>query len=160
MYNAIEIANYVLGYYSFEKNTNISNLKLQKVLYFLQANHLVVTGEQLFIDNIEAWDFGPVIYDVYQKYKIYGGGSIPYNLVDRGRTYSQFIHSDDRKVISELLDDLQNYSATDLLSIIHNQKPWKNAYYNQAYETFVRRNGDWKKIKVIPTQLLYEYFVE
>ncbi len=58
MYNALEIADYVLGYYSFERDINISNLKLQKVLYFLQANHLVITGKPLFVDNIEARDFG------------------------------------------------------------------------------------------------------
>jgi uncharacterized phage-associated protein len=160
MYNALEIADYVLGYYSFERDINISNLKLQKVLYFLQANHLVITGRPLFVDNIEAWDFGPVIYDVYRKYRIYGGGSIPYNLIDKDREYSQFILSDDRKIISELLNELQDYSATALLSIIHNQKPWKDAYYSQAYEIFDRRYGNWKKIKVIPNKLLYEYFKE
>lgn len=89
MYNALEIADYVFGYYSFERDINISNLKLQKVLYFLQANHLVITEKQLFVDNIEARDFGPVVYNAYQKYKIYGGGSISYNLIDKDREYSQ-----------------------------------------------------------------------
>ena len=45
VYKAMEIANYVLGYYVIEKDDFISNLKLQKVLYFLQANHLVETAK-------------------------------------------------------------------------------------------------------------------
>lgn len=34
MYNALEIADYVLGYYSFERDMNISNLKLQNFVFF------------------------------------------------------------------------------------------------------------------------------
>jgi len=47
----------------------ISNLKLQKLLYYAQAWHLVNFDVPLFGDSIEAWDFGPVIPNVYRQYK-------------------------------------------------------------------------------------------
>lgn len=158
MYDALDVANYVLGYYSFEKNINISNLKLQKLLYFLQANHLVMADYPLFVDEIEAWNFGPVIYNVYRKFMIYGGGSIPFRLIDKDKEYSLHIHKDDKEIISEVLEDLQAFSSTILLHFIHNQKPWKDSYYNPSNIKLIKRNNEWQQIRVIPNQLLYDYF--
>lgn len=57
MYKAEEIAAYVI------KTTEwMSNFKLQSVLYFVQAEFLVVKGRPCFEDPIEAWNFGPVIF--------------------------------------------------------------------------------------------------
>lgn len=68
MYKAEEIAAYVI------KTTEwMCNFKLQSVLYFVQAEFLVVKGRPCFDDPIEAWGFGPVIPNVYRQYTIYGG---------------------------------------------------------------------------------------
>lgn len=57
MNNALDVARYVINY-SNEKEYGISNLKLQKVLYFIQACYLISDLEQgpCFSERIEAWD--------------------------------------------------------------------------------------------------------
>ena len=66
MYNALSVAHYIIDFYN-RNNRGISNLKLQKVLYFVQAEFLVGTFDHrpCFSDPIEAWDFGPVVPSVY-----------------------------------------------------------------------------------------------
>ena len=67
IYNASDVTLYILekehslGWY-------ISNLKLQKILYFVQANFMVEKGEKCFHEPILAWSFDPVVPSVYRKY--------------------------------------------------------------------------------------------
>lgn len=122
MYAAKEIARYVIQYCQ-EKNYTISNLKLQKILYFLQAEFLVDTGMPCFREKIEAWDFGPVVPDVYHVYKIYGSASIP---SDKSNTPQ--IPYRDRVRIDSIVDECAKYAASTLVEITHSQTPWKQAY--------------------------------
>ena len=57
MYSAIDVARYII-WYCKRRRYSISNLKLQKILYFVQANFLVSIGTPCFEEEIEAWDFG------------------------------------------------------------------------------------------------------
>lgn len=124
MYNAIDIAKYVIWYcnnYGFQ----ISNLKLQKILYFIQAEFLVEIGIECFNNQIEAWDFGPVIPDVYHKYKIYGSADIPKS---EGTQCTGIIRNSDLRRIQDMINQCAPYSASYLVEKTHNQAPWKNAY--------------------------------
>ena len=49
---------------------------MQKILYFIQAEFLVSENEPCFYEEIEAWNFGPVVPEVYHVYKIFGGSNI------------------------------------------------------------------------------------
>lgn len=71
-YTALDIAKYILNK-CYEDNVYISNLQLQKILYFLQVEYLKKHNTTLFDDNIEAWHYGPVISVVYNEYSGYGG---------------------------------------------------------------------------------------
>lgn len=139
MYDVLDICRYTINY-SNKKNYGISNLKLQKILYFIQAYFLLQIHQPCFKENIEAWDFGPVVPEAYHEYKQYGSGDIP-----TIKSYLQFdsddiwnvervvyddtlIKSDDKKMINSVIDKFADYSATDLVTITHNQAPWKNAY--------------------------------
>lgn len=126
MYSANNIANYILRYYH-SKNIWISNLKLQKILYFLQAQFLVSKGVPLFSDPIQAVDWGTMVKSVYYNYRIFGSGSIP---IIHEEKYPYYIDGDDMILINEVLDYVEPYSSTTLLGFIHNQMPWKKAYYN------------------------------
>ena len=126
MYSANNIANYILCYYH-HKDTWISNLKLQKILYFLQAQFMVSRNTPLFSDPIVAVDWGVMVENVYHNYKIFGSASIPVITEDK---YPYYVDRDDAILINEVLDFIEPYSSTTLLGFIHNQKPWKMAYYN------------------------------
>lgn len=140
MYNALDVARYIIN----KSNTSgcaLSNLKLQKVLYFVQANFLVNTDDNhpCFANRIEAWDFGPVIPDVYHEFKRYGSSNIPYieEYTDFSdglwnsatKKYSDSIIMDeDKPKIDEMVQMCEPYTATALVNITHNQRPWKDAY--------------------------------
>lgn len=78
MYNVLDVAIYVINYaHDSGCGESMSNLKLQKILYYIQAAFLVKENRECFKAVIIAGEFGPVIPEVYQKYKIYGRRGIP-----------------------------------------------------------------------------------
>lgn len=140
MYNVLDVSRYVINY-SNKKGYEISNLKLQKLLYFIQAEFLISDDNSpCFDEDIEAWNFGPVVPDAYHEFKHFGSSSIPE--ID---SYLKFMSKDiwslqrvpfdeniileiDRERINSVVDTLSKYSATTLVEITHMQDPWQNAY--------------------------------
>lgn len=128
--------------YSNEHDYGISNLKLQKVLYFTQAYFLISKNDHspCFAEKIEAWDFGPVVPKAYHEYKQYGSGDIPsvksYILFDKNDIWNSkrveftdtTIADKDKVLIDKVVDLFADYSATDLVSLTHKQSPWINSY--------------------------------
>ena len=121
MYDALDVAKYVITHC---KNTRkpVSNLKLQKLLYFVQAQFLVGEGHPCFFNRIEAWDLGPVVPDVYHCYKANGGNAIV--LIERGN-FGISLH--DRRVIEHNDDRCNFYTASQLVYMTHAQEPWIQA---------------------------------
>ena len=141
MYKVLDICRYVINY-SNTSDYGISNLKLQKVLYFIQAYFLTNTSSHTpcFYQKIEAWDFGPVVPAAYHEYKQYGSGDIPYissyiKLDENDIWNSERVDYDDtiikecdKLMIEAVVDKFADYSATDLVTLTHRQAPWKDAY--------------------------------
>lgn len=137
-YNVLDIARYVINYCN-NNNKHISNLKLQKILYFIQAGFYMNKGSECFEEEIEAWKYGPVIPEVYHEFKQYGSTSIPYisEYLDFSEgifnckkvTYDDDIIDDSDKVlINQLIDECNKYTASQLVDITHKQDPWLESY--------------------------------
>lgn len=106
----------------------ITNLKLQKILYFSQAAYLAMNNTPLFDDDIEAWKFGPVVPVIYRKYKKYLNQPIsekvPYDLPD------------DVKIFLKTIWDLfGKYSVSELVDMTHSHEPWKKLFYGSVSGT-------------------------
>ena len=144
MYKALDVARYVINYCN-QNHIGISNLKLQKVLYFIQAEFLVSnSGEDAcFNDRIEAWDFGPVVPSVYRHYKLYGSANIP---ATSAITYRDILPWD-RDLIDGMIKKTAPYSAAELVQITHNQAPWKDAYIPGLNREITQKS-------------IYDYFTE
>lgn len=140
VYNVLDVCRHVINY-SNEHDYGISNLKLQKVLYFIQAYFLTNKKDHspCFYERIEAWDFGPVVPKAYHEYKQYGSGDIPtvesYILLDTDDIwkikrvgFKDIIKEGDKQLIDKVIDKFSDYSATDLVSLTHRQSPWIDAY--------------------------------
>lgn len=136
MYEALLIARFAINY-SNKKEYGISNLKLQKILYFIQAYFLITVNKPCFSDSIEAWDFGPVVPVVYHEFKQFGSGNIPKidsyfmgNIFDvKVKKFNDSSIDDcDKRNIESVIDEFKDFSATDLVKLTHSQDPWKNAY--------------------------------
>ena len=70
MYSGIEVAKYAINRCN-EKGKPISNLYLQKILYFIQSEYKQKTNEWLISDDFLAWPYGSVLKDVYDEYNWY-----------------------------------------------------------------------------------------
>lgn len=71
MTSALNLAKYIVNK-CVEENYPITNLQLQKILYFIQRDYLREYDECAFEDSIEAWQFGPVVPEVYYEFCYYG----------------------------------------------------------------------------------------
>ena len=129
MYNAVDIARYVIERCS-RQNKTISNLKLQKILYFIQAEFLIAKHQPCFAEKIQAWDFGPVVPEVYYTYRMYGGANIP--CIGKSGV-SRLISARDREILNGIIDEGMQYSASALVDITHSQSPWIEAYNRPGY---------------------------
>lgn len=70
MYRAIDLSKYIVSK-CVSDNQPISNLQLQKILYYIQKDYLK-RNEKAFSDDIETWQFGSVIPNVYYYYCGFG----------------------------------------------------------------------------------------
>jgi len=71
VYNPIYVANNFMER-SFRDKIVVTQMKLQKMLYFLYRDYLKETGERLFPEHFEAWEYGPALSMIYNKTKKYG----------------------------------------------------------------------------------------
>jgi uncharacterized phage-associated protein len=121
----IEIADErVLGHGPDGKDIKegITNLKLQKMLYFADAVYLAFFGKALFKDEIQAWDLGPVVPTVYKIFSKFGDQPI------HAESVADCLDPDLHEFLREVWNTFGKYSATELVNISHMHAPWKNNY--------------------------------
>ena len=158
-YKASDIAKFVVNH-ADELGMNVSNMKLQKILYYLQGFSYSIFGEQLFCDEIEAWPYGPVVRGVYIDFNIFGSDKIPaYNDVlefvfsfedeEENREIKDYvsIFSEDVKAfLYRYTDRLLEFSASDLVASTHaDGTPWASIFESN------RKN-------IIPKKTIRNYF--
>lgn len=75
-YNALAVANYFLDL-ARKEGCGLSPMKLQKLIYFAHGWQLAIyEGKPLVNEQLQAWDYGPVVSSVYHEFKKFGGQSI------------------------------------------------------------------------------------
>jgi uncharacterized phage-associated protein len=121
MMPAHDVAKYFVSLVDEEAGDSISNLKLQKLLYYAQGFNLAVYGKPLFNEQIKAWIHGPVVPQVYHLYKDYGSGPIPVEPVNLD-DYSPQV----RELLDEVYAVYGQFSASKLRDLTHGEPPWKN----------------------------------
>jgi uncharacterized phage-associated protein len=121
---ATDVAKYFLTLVDEDSGDTISNLKLQKLLYYAQGLHLALYDEPLFADQIKAWDHGPVIPAIYHEYKQYDSGAVP---KPNGLSFNHFFTKDVREFLDEVWNVFGQFSAWKLRNMTHRDGPWKDA---------------------------------
>lgn len=142
-------AKYIISYFN-EKNIDVTNLKLQKLLYFLEAIYMVLEdANSLFDEDFYAWDFGPVNDKIYQIYKYYG--NFPISLDEKIN-----INPNNKKYIEELFRNFSEFKAFELVSISHQEgSPWSEI--NKKYNSNI---PDGIKIEKIATKKWFNTIIE
>lgn len=140
-YNVIDVASYIINY-SNQINRPINNLKLQKLLYYVQAAVLVKANHVCFDSKIIAWKFGPAVPEAYHYYAEYGRDDIPNQEIHKDvklndktlrMSYAKPTEFDymTQKIIRSVVDSYSNITNPFELSIkTRNEDPWKNTCLN------------------------------
>lgn len=141
-HNIFEIANLLLrladNCYGSEP---ISNMKLQKLLYYEQGYHLAAFGTPLFDEEIEAWQYGPVVPEIYEKYKSHESrGILP---DDSGSD----IEGEEYELFYDVFHTFNAFSAYGLMERTHKEDPW-----------LITSKTGLGPSNVIPKALIKEYF--
>jgi uncharacterized phage-associated protein len=110
----------------------LTHLKLQKLLYYAQGVHLAYTGNELFSDEIYAWDHGPVVPRVYDEYR--GKREIDFEPTEADLEIFDRVQSneDTRNVLETVYQHYGKYSAWHLRNMTHEERPWKETPRNEV----------------------------
>lgn len=120
MKSAQDIANFFLSHSYGGEMDDLTNLKLQKLLYYTQGYALAYLARPLFSDQITAWRHGPVVESVYHSYKQYGKTPLP---ALQNYSLSNF-DQDEIFVINKVASTYGQYSPWRLRNMTHQENPW------------------------------------
>lgn len=123
-----DVANYFLVQTDDEAGDTVSNLKLQKLVYYAQGFHLALKGTPLFPEQLQAWNHGPVSPALYQTYKTFGAGALPVP----GDFDSACLTPEETEVLDDVYQVYGQFSAWKLRDLTHDEAPWINAYREDA----------------------------
>lgn len=123
MYSAIELSKYIVTK-CIKDDSPISNLQLQKILYYIQKDYLM-RDDIAFTDDIEAWQFGPVVPNVY--YRFCGFGAMPIT-----STFESFdIVGHNLKIIDGIVEEKRTLDPWEMVEETHKKGgAWEQIYQN------------------------------
>lgn len=123
MHTALDIARYIINK-CIDLGRPVSNLQLQKILYYVQGEYMKKNdGEPLFSDEIEAWQYGPVVPDVYYNFNNYSSSEI-----DEYQFQTDSLNNHEISIIDPVIRDKSKIGAWQLVQDTHSESPWVNSY--------------------------------
>lgn len=123
MVDIVEAARYLV-YLSYGRTCySLTPLKLQKLLYLAQGWSFVWDDMAAFVDEFEAWQYGPVNERVYEAFKKYGRSEIP-----ESEGVKSLRDSDVMDTLAAIWNEYGKKTAYELVEIAHHQTPWQYAY--------------------------------
>lgn len=144
-----------IALYIISSGREITNLLLQKVLYYVKAISELFDGESIILEPCEAWKFGPVFPVVYEKYRNYGKQEIEINL---SKEYVNNLLSEKEKEITDyVLSTFGIYNAWFLKDLTHAEEPWIEARIGLAEDDASRNRMDDKIISEYFTKMNKKY---
>ncbi len=153
-FNPKHVVNSILERSFREARTDMTPMKLQKMLFYTHGWHLAINGEPAITEPFEAWRYGPVVHSIYDDLKEFKGSPISRYISET----DQFSGEEVKYIVNRDYTDLYNsidiawekyigISAESLSTMTHAPaSPWD-----------VTRK---KNQEIIPNNLIQEYFVE
>lgn len=124
----------------------MTQLRLQKMLYFVQGWHLARHDEPMFTEAIQAWVLGPVSIEVRSEYLEYGNSEITIPESESEQVQTAGFTDNEIATIIDVFSEYNRYATSTLVDKTHWSLPWK-----QHYNKFTKNN-------VIPEEDMKEYF--
>lgn len=126
-YYALDIAKYIVNKCTLDEKP-VTNLQLQKILYYIQKEFLK-HNRQAFLDDIQAWKFGPVVPKVY--FYFCGAGAMPINMFYDCIDFDR----EDQRIIDRIVEAKRELPPWDLVEETHKKDgAWDKVFKNGAGE--------------------------
>ncbi|GEM_PF-451424 len=136
--SALMIADWLIAHNNavirYNSADDISNLKIQKLLYYAQGCALASLGKALFDDPLIAWKHGPVVESVYRKYQKYGRQGI------QETPELPLLSPDIEILLINIYNAFGKYSAWELANLTHREDPWRETPLNQPISLVLIKN--------------------
>lgn len=120
MANVFDVAKYIL-----ERQGALSTWKLQKLCYYSQAWAIAWTEHELFPEDFQAWENGPVCPELYYSHR----GKYMVGSADM-KGSSAHLTEDQKETINTVLQHYGSWEPYELREQTHHEKPWLNARGN------------------------------
>lgn len=116
-------AKYLIHWYEQQSGSTMDEMKLHKLLYFTQRESFVILGKPMFLDQFEAWKYGPVMRCLRTAH---------------WESQTQSVLPVDSEYIQVLEDTLRRYASMDswtLSNISHGETCWQKAKEKEVGST-------------------------
>ncbi|NEO58998.1 MAG: DUF4065 domain-containing protein [Moorea sp. SIO4G2] len=124
MLDCLNAARYfIVKAYDDGMEAEMTNMKLQKLLYYAQSLHLALYDQPLFDEQIQAWRYGPVCPRAYRFYSEFEAKQLPIPKKD----FLSNIPDDKIKLLEETWEYFGSYHAFRLSNMTHGEFPWQKA---------------------------------
>lgn len=133
-YDVKTITNYIIAY-SNDSELEITNLIVQKILYYIQGYFIKNNDALAFDSDIYKWPYGPVVPAAY--YELCANRNHPIYLEKTEKEKyldDSVIERKDRHLINTIIDKCQSLGVTQLVNGTHNQSPWINAVMKKTIQ--------------------------
>jgi uncharacterized phage-associated protein len=124
--SAKDVAEYYISIANPERQDLLTNLKIQKLLYYGQGFALGRWRSILFPERIIAWQLGPVVLEVYEAYGKYGASPVPLSPYFDPNKYEP----DTKVLLNKVFSSYGQYAASTLVDMTHGEPPWKKTKIN------------------------------
>lgn len=125
--NIHDVTDYIITRFADDPGS-LNLLKLQKLLYYVQAWHLALGAGVLFVGGFQAWVHGPANREIYDRFK---STHMMFSDVRRDHIRPEFeethLSEGARRHIDEILESYGDLSGTQLERMTHDERPWIEA---------------------------------
>ncbi|MCC5051262.1 Panacea domain-containing protein [Xanthomonas campestris] len=121
-----QVADYIVVKME-EGRVPLNLLKLQKLLYYIQAWSLATEGRGIFKERFQAWVHGPVCRTIYDRFK---DTHSLYNSVDVDKAMRESASALPKDIVThidEVLEAYAGFTGTQLEAMTHRESPWVTA---------------------------------
>jgi uncharacterized phage-associated protein len=137
-YDGRMVANYVLDFCE-QRGRSVTNLALQKIVYFCHVWSLILLGRPLVRHSFEAWEFGPVLPYLYREFRELDRSPINRRAtrLDPMNGHKQVVQykfePDTDRLLREIVDFYSRLSASELVKLSHAEGgPWYTVWHHQG----------------------------
>lgn len=121
MPDVLSFCDYIVFRFN-EMNSPITNLKLQKILYYVQGYFFKKFGKEAFPEEIYNWQYGPVVPVAYYEYNKYGAAAIT-----QSKSIDLPLQDAEKRLVDSVIAECLKKTASQLVGMTHNENPWKNS---------------------------------